>query len=111
MTETGKDVYVLYRPEWTVVFVSNKPTEVSTHFEEKYAGRVHPSDVQLAYHGKGGDATVQLQLRLPTLKAEFKTRELADGYARAKGWADVAVVRRGSSAEAMLHMYSVKRLT
>jgi hypothetical protein len=79
-------------------------------FDAKYAGRVRDIDVRFVPRGLGAYATVQLQLRLPTLKGEFKTEALAIEFAVDQGWTDATVVVRNSKADHDLRNYGVKKL-
>lgn len=110
------DVYRVYRDEWVIVYVSTVPTvgtalqNCQGWFQATYAGRVHPEDVRYEHVGHGPHAMCQLQLRMPTLKAEWKTRELAERYIEAIGFTDAIIVARNSKADHEVRAYGVRKL-
>lgn len=110
------DVYRLYRPEWVIVYVSIVPPEGTAldncqrWFDSAYAGRVHPEDVRFEHVGHGPHAMCQLQLRLPTLKGEWKYVFLAQRFADDQDFADYTIVQRNSKADHELRNYGTLRL-
>lgn len=110
------DVYRVYRPEWVIVCVFGVPAEGAAleqahrYFQENYAGRVHPEHARFEHVGAGPHAVVYLQLKLPTLKGEFKYAFLAQRHAEKQGWSDWSIVARNSKADHELRSYGVKRL-
>ncbi len=117
----AEDLYRVYRPEWVTVYTAHANTveydDVQTlceaaerHWEVTYAGRVRPDDMRIIDGGQGRHALVRLQLRLPTLKGEFKTERLALLYAGEQGWPEAKVVARNGPADHDLRSYGVKKL-
>jgi hypothetical protein len=119
MSDTD-DVYRVYRPEWLIVDVTTRlgddPSDeamIATAravFDTKFAGRVHDHDVRYTTVGTGQHAQVLLELRLPNLTAEWKTRALAEKYVAGRGWSDATIVARNSKPDFDLRGYSVKKL-
>lgn len=120
--DDAEDIFRLYRPEWTIAYTAAashlpdgyKPEELDgicqEHFQSRYVGRVHMQDVRCTSSGTGVTSMVRLELRLPTLKGEFKYRADAEAHAREKGWETYAIVERGSRADHDLRNYGVKML-
>ncbi len=116
------DLYRIYRPEWVIVFVAAADrigSDADGHelvaataefFASRYSGRVRDEDVRHTAVGAGPTARVQLQLRLPNLKGEFKTEPLARAFAAEQGWDDATVVARNGKADHELRAYGVKKL-
>lgn len=114
------DITRVYRPELIIVyFISAEADDtdcgelvakVDDHFEEFYRGRVRPEDVYIECTGSGWNALASLQLRLPTLKGEFKTRAYAEAFVAEKGWTDTTLVTRDSAEDHALRTYSVTML-
>lgn len=114
------DVYRVYRPEWIMVHFEMASGDdelpqpllrrVQEVFAERYAGRVHDTDVQFAASGAGINAVAQLLLRLPNIKGEFATEGHAHAYVREQGWGDATVVARNSKADHQLRQYSIRKL-
>lgn len=122
------DVYRVYRPEWVIVFSLVEPSydssdqtislvgECREFFRRNYAGRVRPADMAVVVSPgsvrAGGHTTtiVRLQLRLPTLKAEFKTEPYARDFVTAQGWGDATIVARNSRGDHELRGYGRRLL-
>lgn len=114
------DHWRVYRCEWVNVYTVASGTShgapspdglmdlARDHFTTKYNGRVYPSDVRIDRDLAGGVPTVRMWLRLPTLKGEFKTRELAAEFALTLTHAQV--VARNSKDDFKLRNYGVKLL-
>ncbi len=114
------ELYRLYRPEWQIVNVTSRLsddpsdeamlTAARAHFEDKYAGRVRDEDVRYVTSGSGRHALVQLHLRMPTLKGEFRYAFDAQRHAEANGWSQWDIVVRHSDADRRLRAYGVTKL-
>jgi hypothetical protein len=107
--------YRVYLREWICVFSTRAGDDLGqqhaaelcmAHFVQKYEGRVRPSDHQLFRDGR----RIQLQLRLPNLKGEFKTLARAQAHVAAQGWDGAEIVARSSSAETKLLSYGQAKL-
>lgn len=116
------DLYRVYRREWIVAHVEDRlPGDdertapmlmrCKEHFAAKYAGRVHPDDVAYECLGGAPHDIVQLKLRLPNLKGEFKTEALARAYVHSQVWLDAMVVARNSREDHTLRGYGIKKLS
>lgn len=114
------DLVRIYRSEWVVRFSSEKTgeegeAECLVRFEEAYAGRVHQHNVRTRRvdpHDPGRSRSL-LELRLPTMKGEFKTEALADEWTRKQPWATeggVCMVVRNSKADHDLRAYGTRML-
>lgn len=114
MTDTNQahDLFRLYRPEWITVFTTHEGADRAiTYFETTYRGRVYDTDMKIIDSSAGSAvARVQLQLRLPNLKGEFKHAYLAQRHAETQGWDEWTIVARNSKADHDLRGYSVKKL-
>lgn len=117
MPTPSSDIVRLYRREWVIVWsdiraegetsadVTRRATE---HAIARYDGRVHDEDLRISLHGGGRDTVVYVELFLPNLKGEFKTRALAEAHASNWGHADIVV--RNSPEDHELRAYGVKML-
>ncbi len=124
-TQQPQDLWRVYRREWAVVYSLNAvlnqqdPLQedlpqvladgVSEYFERHYAGRVADDDVRFGQETLGLTAHAQLELFLPTMKAEFKNRDDAVAHAAFIGAAAV-IVQRNSTADHDLLSYGVTKL-
>ncbi len=111
------ELHRVYRSEWVTVNTAQdaQPVEALTaglrrYFAEHYQGRVHPQDVRLMVEAGPVENIARLQLLLPTLKAEFKTADLARRYADEQGYDDAVIVARKSEADHKLRNYGVTKL-
>lgn len=109
------DLWKVYRPEWLIVFASSTTgeageAECQAHFDARFEGRVRQDDVAISSVYPGTDSRSQLLLRLPNIKGEFKTRELAEAYVRFQRWDNAVVVPRSGRAEHKLKEYGIKKL-
>jgi len=109
------DLWKVYRPEWIRTFSSKAvgeagKTECEKHFEEKYKGKVSADDVRYMPTSAANPDKYpwRLELKLPNIKGEFKTKDLAESYRASKEWDDAVLVSRNSKAEHDLKAYSKK---
>ena len=121
----GADTWRVYCHEWVTVHTEAvHPSVLGTRdgagltpeaaacrqfFVEHYQDRIRPHHSRIDAQLIGGGGIVQLQLFKPNLRAEFKTRELAEGYVAEQGL-DAVVVERNSRADHDLRAYGVRRL-
>lgn len=96
----------VYQPEWLTVYVPDGQEDGQKawdRFAAVYQGRVRDEDVRVLE-----DPHVQLQVRLPNLKGEFKDRDEAmDWYIQLP---HAQLVQRGSEQEKELLAYGKKML-
>lgn len=114
------DLVRVYRPEWVQVFSStavgeNGYQECHTHCDEVYQGRVMPYDMWVRRLDKKNPDTTRsvLMLKLPVLKGEFKTEDLAGAWVREQPWAvevGVVTVVRNSKADHDIRQYGKRML-
>lgn len=111
------DLWKLYTDEWIVVYTSSAEgalgeLECRTVFDKKYEGRVRKADVKFepASAKTPTEYPFRLLLRLPNIKGEFKTLELAEAHAESnfETW---KIVTRNSREDYAIRDYSVKKLT
>lgn len=103
------DLWRVYRPEWMVVGAARNVPEAEVTLDfmfREYEGRVRPEDVRRVVVGD----VRQLQLRLPNMRGEFKTKGRAEAYVRAEGWTDTTIVVRNSAQDHKLRSYGTRRL-
>lgn len=100
------DLWKAYRPEWLITHTARTEAECAAVFHASHAGRIRDEDVRYREHV----GLWALELRLPNLKGEFKTRELADRYATEQVDQNTVVVARSSRDEMKLLEYGKRKL-
>jgi hypothetical protein len=109
------DIWRVYRPQWLVARLirgdEESPDELMAqaqrYADEHYRGRVHEHDLAFEVTHPG---LIRIKWRLPTLVAEWKTRELAARYAADHGFTDATIVTRNSREDFELRAYGVRQL-
>lgn len=110
------DLWRVYRREWVMLYVSTVPPQgtplenCQRWFAANLDGRVYPQDVRYEPVGTGPHAVCRLMVAMPVMKAEWKTRELAERYVAGQGWTDAQLVARNSKADHELRGYGVRKL-
>jgi len=109
----------IYRDEWVAVYCAfeqdgKTPIERATaFFAEHYEGRVLACDVEYEIDNTTyGQPAATLRLRLPNMRGEWKTRELAEEFKDRffAGEEEVVVVATDSREEQDLRNYGIKML-
>lgn len=109
----------IYRDEWLVAFVAfpqdgqSAQERAEVHFARHYRGKVLDCDVRFVAGPEAyGSRAVVLELRLPNMRGEFKTRELAQEFADRffAGEENVIVVGTDSPEDRDLRTYGMTPL-
>jgi hypothetical protein len=109
-----EDLWRVYRPEWLIVYVTEDDadgqTRMSDHFQNNFAGRVKEHDARRVVDGEPPNAVLQLQIRKPNMRGEFKHHSDAEAFVAEQGWTDATIVTRNSREDHELRAYGTKRL-
>lgn len=108
----AEDLWRVYRPEWLIVYVTEVDEGAEARAAEvaldRFAGRIRADDCRVVIDETA--KVLQLQVRKPNMRGEFKHLTDASSYVAEQEWDDTTIVQRNSPADHELRAYGTKRL-
>jgi hypothetical protein len=114
--EESGDLWRVYHYEWVTTYVTEDDDGAEARIQKYYldnlAGRVRHEDWQVVAEGDFPYVALQVQVRRPNMRAEFKHLPDAEKFVSEQGWeGQASIVQRNSHADHDLRSYGTKRLT
>jgi hypothetical protein len=114
--EESGDLWRVYHYEWVITYVTEDDggaeARIQKYYLDNLAGRILADDYRIIAEGESPHVVLQVQVRRPNMRGEFKHFSDAQKFVTEQEWqGGVSIVQRNSRADHDVRSYGTRRLT